>query len=82
MLRRARTLLLFRSLIFLVRCKGFLFSRLGFLRGKQSFFSCVGVDDETSDSNIMLDKSAHMINQDARRVMGRAILGAISSGRV
>ena len=81
MLRRARTLLLFRTVFFLVRCKGFL-SRLGFLRGKQSFFSCVGVDDETSDSNIMLDKSAHMINQDARRVMGRAILGAISSGRV
>jgi hypothetical protein len=35
-----------------------------------------------SDSNIMLDKSAHMINQDARRVMGRAILDAIPSGRV
>jgi hypothetical protein len=30
----------------------------------------------------MLDKSTNMINQDARRVMGRAILNAISSGRV
>jgi hypothetical protein len=30
----------------------------------------------------MLDKSTHTIKQDARRMMGRAILDAISSGRV
>jgi hypothetical protein len=30
----------------------------------------------------MLDKSTQMINNDARRVIGRAILDAIPSGRV
>ena len=66
--------------VFLVRRKLNL-SRLGFLRGKQSFFSCVECVDGTCSDN-MLDKGTEIINHNTRRVIRRAILNAIPSGRV
>ena len=72
--------MLFRLAFLLVRRKLNL-SRLGFLRGKQSFFSCVECVDGTCNDN-MLDRSTKMINHNTRRVIGRAILNEIPLGRV
>ena len=77
---RARTLVLIRLWFLLVR-RMLNLSRLGFLREKQSFFNCVGYADGTCNDN-MFDKSTKMIIHDARRVIGRAILNAVPSGRV